>query len=107
MFENLGSEIKTWLLKPLVWAIMAVSVKLAVQSKKEKLTIGIVLTAFAAGVGSAYLFSDYVAYNYSHEYQPLIIGIIAISGDKIVEYLLYKVNFQALLDSLMKIFNSK
>ena len=107
MFENVSDEIKSWVLKPLVWAMMAVSVKLAVQSKKEKLTMGIVVTSFMAGVGSAWLFADYITMNYSHQYQPLIIAIIAISGDKIVEYLLYKINFQQLLDSLIKIFNSK
>lgn len=107
MFENVSDEIKSWVLKPLVWAVMAVSVKLAVQSKKEKLTIGIVVTSFMAGVGSAWLFADYITMSYSHQYQPLIIAIIAISGDKIVEYFLYKINFQQLLDSLIKIFNSK
>lgn len=107
MFENVSDEIKSWVLKPLVWAMMAVSVKLAVQSKKERLTMGIVVTSFMAGVGSAWLFADYITMNYSHQYQPLIIAIIAISGDKIVEYLLYKINFQQLLDSLIKIFNSK
>lgn len=107
MFENLSDEIKSWVFKPLVWAMMAVSVKLAVQSKKEKLTVGIVLTSFLAGVGSAWLFADYVTMNYEHQYQPLIIAMIAISGEKIVEYILYKINFQALLDSLIKIFNSK
>lgn len=107
MFDNVSDEIKSWVLKPLVWAVMAVSVKLAVQSKKEKLTIGIVVTSFMAGVGSAWLFADYITMSYSHQYQPLIIAIIAISGDKIVEYFLYKINFQQLLDSLIKIFNSK
>ena len=107
MFENVSDEIKSWVLKPLVWAMMAVSVKLAVQSKKERLTMGIVVTSFMAGVGSAWLFADYITMNYSHQYQPLIIAIIAISGDKIVEYFLYKINFQQLLDSLIKIFNSK
>ena len=107
MFENVSDEIKSWVLKPLVWAMMAVSVKLAVQSKKERLTMGIVVTSFMAGVGSAWLFADYITMSYSHQYQPLIIAIIAISGDKIVEYFLYKINFQQLLDSLIKIFNSK
>lgn len=107
MFENISDEIKTWVFKPLVWAVMAISVKLAVQSKKEKLTLGIVVTSFMAGIGSAWLFADYVTINYSHQYQPLIIAMIAISGEKIVEYILYKLNFQALLDALIKIFNSK
>ena len=107
MFENVSEEIKSWLVKPLIWAMMAISVKLAVQSKREKITLGIVITSFLAGIGSAWIFADYVLMNYSHQYQPMIIAIIAISGEKIVEYILYKVNFQALLDGLMKIFNSK
>ena len=107
MFENVSEEIKSWIVKPLIWAMMAVSVKLAVQSKRQKITIGIVITSFLAGIGSAWIFADYVLINYSHQYQPMIIAVIAISGEKIVEYILYKVNFQALLDALMKIFNSK
>ena len=104
---DVSEEVKSWLVKPLIWAMMAVSVKLAVQSKRQKITIGIVITSFLAGIGSAWIFADYVLINYSHQYQPMIIAVIAISGEKIVEYILYKVNFQALLDALMKIFNSK
>ena len=107
MFENLSEEIKSWIVKPLIWAMLAISVKLAVQSKRQKITVGIVITSFLAGIGSAWIFADYVMLNYSHQYQPMIIAVIAISGEKIVEYILYRVNFQALLDALMKIFNSK
>jgi hypothetical protein len=107
MLENISDEFKSWILKPLVWAMLAISVKLAVQSKREKITIGIVITSFLAGVGSAWLFADYVTLNYEHQYQPLIIAMIAISGEKIVEYVLYKINFQALLDLIFKIFNHK
>jgi hypothetical protein len=107
MFDSVSEEIKSWIVKPLIWAMMAISVKLAVQSKRERITLGIVITSFLAGIGSAWIFADYVILNYSHQYQPMIIAVIAISGEKIVEYILYKVNFQALLDALMKIFNSK
>jgi hypothetical protein len=107
MLENVSEEIKSWIVKPLIWAMLAISVKLAVQSKRERITLGIVITSFLAGIGSAWIFADYVILNYSHQYQPMIIAVIAISGEKIVEYILYKVNFQALLDALMKIFNSK
>ena len=104
---DVSEEVKSWIVKPLIWAMLAISVKLAVQSKREKITVGIVITSFLAGIGSAWIFADYVLMNYSHQYQPMIIAIIAISGEKIVEYILYKVNFQALIDALMKIFNSK
>jgi hypothetical protein len=107
MFDSVSEEIKSWIVKPLIWAMLAISVKLAVQSKRERITLGIVITSFLAGIGSAWIFADYVILNYSHQYQPMIIAVIAISGEKIVEYILYKVNFQALLDALMKIFNSK
>ncbi len=107
MFENVSEEIKSWIVKPLIWAMLAISVKLAVQSKRQKITVGIVITSFLAGIGSAWIFADYVMLNYSHQYQPMIIAVIAISGEKIVEYILYRVNFQELLDALMRIFNSK
>lgn len=106
MLESVSEELKSWILKPLIWAMLAVSVKLAVQSKKEKITLGIVITSFFAGIGSAWIFADYVLMNYSHQYQPMIIAVIAISGEKIVEYVLYKINFQGLLDTLIKIFHT-
>lgn len=107
MFDSVSEEIKSWIVKPLIWAMMAISVKLAVQSKRERITLGIVITSFLAGIGSAWIFADYVMLNYSHQYQPMIIAVIAISGEKIVEYILYRVNFQELLDALIRIFNSK
>ncbi len=104
MFESLSDEIKTWFIKPLIWAMVAISVKLAVQSRKNKITFGVAISSFVTGVGSAYLFSDYVSGAFTHEMQPLIIAVIAISGEKIGEYILYRISFDALLDVLIKIF---
>jgi len=72
MFDSVSEEIKSWIVKPLIWAMMAISVKLAVQSKRQKITVGIVITSFLAGIGSAWIFADYVILNYSHQYQPMI-----------------------------------
>jgi len=104
MLESLSQEVKTWVLKPLIWAMVAISIKLAVQSRKNKITFGIAISSFITGIGSAYLFSDYVSGAFSHEMQPLIIGVIAISGEKIGEYVLYKISFNSLVDLLIKIF---
>lgn len=107
MLENISEEVKSWVLKVLIWPILAISVQLAVKSKKEKLTYGIVFAAFITGISSAWLFSEYVSMNFAHQYQPLIIAVIAISGEKIGEYILYTINFKKLFDALMAIFNSK
>lgn len=104
MFESLSEEVKTWFIKPLIWAMVAISIKLAVHSRKNKITVGVAISSFVTGVGSAYLFSDYVSGAFSHELQPLIIAIIAISGEKIGEYILYRISFDSLIDLLIKIF---
>jgi hypothetical protein len=104
MLESLNHEVKTWVLKPLIWAMVAISIKLAVQSRKNKVTFAIAISSFITGIGSAYLFSDYVSSSFSQDIQPLVIGVIAISGEKIGEYVLYRISFNSFIDLLIKIF---
>jgi hypothetical protein len=104
MLEKLNVEFQTWVFKPLIWAMVAISIKLAVQSRRNKVTWAIAISSFITGIGSAYLFHEYVTKSFSHEVQPLVIAVIAISGEKIGEYILYKINFEGLLDVLIKIF---
>ncbi len=102
MLENVSSEIKTWFLKIILPALVAVAIKLKVQSKHEKITLVSVICSFVSGVGSAYLFADYVMTNFSHQWQPLIIALVAISGEKIGYYLIYDINIKEILKFILK-----
>ena len=50
-------DIKVWLVKILLPSLVAISIKIAIQSKKEAVTWFNVITSFITGIGSAYLFA--------------------------------------------------
>lgn len=100
-------DLKTWLVKILLPSLVAISIKLAVEAR-EGISWFNVITSFITGVGSAYLFSQPVIVHFAEQYQPIAIGIIAISGEKIGLWLVYKLNVESLfLGFLEKIKTNK
>ncbi|GAB4160813.1 MAG: hypothetical protein Tsb0033_17270 [Winogradskyella sp.] len=79
---------------------MAVSIKLAIQSKKEKLSIFNTIASVIIGVGCAYLSSGWVLNNFEDTALP--IACITIIGEKVGYYLIYKFNFDVLGDSIIE-----
>lgn len=104
MFEKINDEVQTWVHKIIIPALVAVSIKLAIQAGQKKLTIFQVVASFITGVGSAYLCGSYVMAHISNDWLPIVISVIAISGEKIGYYVIYKLNVEGLLDILIKIF---
>jgi hypothetical protein len=94
-------DLKTWLVKILLPSLVAISIKLAVQAKKGISWFN-VITSFVTGVGSAYLFSGVVISTVAEEYVPIAIAIIAISGEKIGLWLVYKVNAESLIIGILE-----
>ena len=79
-------EIGEFFVKIFVPAFIAISIKVATQIKKERLSVGRVITSFIVGIGCAYFVYPFV----SGRWTPLIVGIVAMSGEKIAEYIIYK-----------------
>jgi hypothetical protein len=94
-------DLKTWLVKILLPSLVAISIKLAVQAKKGISWFN-VITSFITGVGSAYLFSGLVVSSVADQYLPIAIGIIAISGEKIGLWLVYKLNVESLIVGIVE-----
>jgi hypothetical protein len=97
-------DLKSWSIKILLPALVALSIKLAVQSKKTAISWFNVITSFITGIGSAYLFSDWVISTISQPYIPIAIAIITISGEKIGFYLVYKFNVESFLTNILQNF---
>jgi hypothetical protein len=91
-------EIKALFIKILLPALMGLSVKLAILSRKENITVRQVIISFICGIGSAYLFAPWIMDEVTEHWQPLAIAIITISGEKIGSYALYKVNAEKIID---------
>lgn len=94
-------DLKTWIVKILLPSLVAVSIKLAIQSKKSDISWFSIITSFVTGIGSAYICSDMVISTVAHEYVPIAIAIITISGEKIGFWVVYKFNVESILEGLL------
>lgn len=94
-------EVKSFLLKIIVPSLVAVSIKLAVMSRNGKISMFNVIVSLITGVGSAYLFADYVMSSFSHQYIPLVIALITFSGEKIGVYFIVKFNVEEFISTLL------
>jgi len=98
MEEN---EFKNLIIKVLIPAFVAVSVKIAIDSRKRAVSLLNVVASFVIGIGSAYIFSSAILSNFSSDYVPLMIALVAISGDKIGSWLIYKLNIDSLIKAVI------
>ncbi len=100
-------DLKTWIVKIILPSLVAVSIKLAVEAKNASLSWLGAISSYLTGVGFAYLCADYVLNSVGHQFVPIVIALIAISGEKIGNYLVYKFNVEAVLGGLLDRFRTK
>ena len=74
----------------IVAASIAVTLRLIVESKKNKITILNVVMSFISALGISYLFYPVILEYVKPSLQSIVIGIIVLTGDKIVSYVIYK-----------------
>ena len=98
---NVWYELNAVFVKIVVPSLIGISIKLATQIKKEKMTFLRVILSFTTGIGCAYFIYPFIE---NTKYTPLIIGIVSISGEKIMEFLIYKWDIDYFLTSLMEVF---
>lgn len=95
-------DFKSWVIKIILPSFVAISIKLAIQSKSQKMNWFTVTTSFVTGIGSAYVFSDIVLSQVATEYTTAVIACIAISGEKIGYWFVYRFNVESILEGLLE-----
>lgn len=105
--EELGSELKNLFVKVLIPALIAVSIKIAIDSRKKTISIFNVIGSIITGVGMAYLFSGIILSTFSEDLIPLMIALVAISGEKIGNWLIYKFNIDTFIEALIEKYYKK
>ncbi len=101
MLEKLDEEARAFIFKVIVPALVAVSIKLAVMIKTEKnVTWFQAVSSFVTGIGSAYLASPLVITYTSQNSMPLVIAAVAISGEKIGHFFIYKFHVEEVLKAV-------
>lgn len=96
-YENL----KNLVVKILIPAIVGVGINIAVTSRKKTMSVLNIIVSLFIGVGVAWLLSGVVLNNFSEVWQPPLIALLAISGEKIASWVIYKWNVDKVIESLI------
>jgi hypothetical protein len=88
--------------KVIIPAWIGVSIKIATIMRKEKITWARVVSSYISGIGMAWICGAYVLNKFDPSISTVIIAAIAISSEKITEYLIYKLTFNDVLNFLNK-----
>ncbi len=108
MLEKVDEEVKSFVFKVIVPALIAVSIKLAVMVKTEKsISMFQAVTSFITGIGSAWLSSPLIIAYTSEKSMPLVIAAVAISGEKIGYFFIYKFKAEELIKAIYEKYVSK
>lgn len=94
-------EILALFFKVLLPALIGVSIKIAIEMERKKMTIKRAIISVIAGVGLAWLSSGVIIRVIGIDYQPLMIAVVAITAEKVMEYMLYKFNIDMFLGALL------
>ena len=105
--ERLPQDVSELVFKIIIPALVAISLKLAVQSKKIKISFFNGFASVVIGVGSAYITSSWVMESFEDKYVPIVIACITISGEKIAEWLIFKFNFDEIGDGFIDVIINK
>jgi uncharacterized membrane protein len=100
------SDVFQFFIKIIFPAFLAVGLKIAIEMKKTKSKISFlnVFLSMLIGVGGAYLSSRWVQSAFNEDFIPIVIALIAITSDKIGEFLIYKLNVDGFLTALIDAF---
>lgn len=104
--ENEFLGLKTFFSKMVIPSLVALSMKVAIMTKHQKVSWFDVVVSFISGIGTTYLLSGMIM-RFSIEWIPLLAAITAISGEKIATYFVYRFKVEELLSDFIKRFTSK
>jgi len=94
---NVIDQAYEFLFKIMIPAVVGIAAKVAIQMKNEKLSIGRVIISFIAGIACAYFTFPFIDHFSNKEYLPALVGLSAISGEKITEWVVYKFKIDVFL----------
>lgn len=99
--STIWESFRNLIVKILIPAIVGVGINLAVTSRKKTLSVFNIFMSLMAGVGVAWLLSDVVLHLVKNEWQSPVIGLIAISGEKIANWVINKLSIDRVIESFI------
>jgi len=98
---KLSEEIYQFIMKVIAPAIIGISFKVAVQMKREKISFIGVTLSFVIGIASAVLSAPFINENVPAIYRSMTLAIIAISGEKVGDWIIYKMELDKFLSGIL------
>ena len=98
-----NNEFYIFLTKIIFPAFLAVGIKIAIEMKKNKSRVSFfnIFLSMLIGVGGAWLSSDIVLRNCEQQNVPIVIALIAITSEKIGDFVIYKLNVDMFLTAIV------
>lgn len=90
--EEVWEYIKNPVVKILIPAMVGASIKIAVESRKKTMSAFNIVTSVIVAVGVAWLMSGLVFKAFDDVYHAPIIALVAISGEKFANWIIFKFN---------------
>lgn len=99
--QSIPQDIKDFLIKIIIPSVVAISIKLAMETRKGKVSVFNAISSVIIGVGSAYLSANWVMNNFDDNHIPIVIACVTIVGEKVAYWLIYKFNFDVIGDAFI------
>lgn len=98
---KISNEFYQFITKIVIPASIGISLKVAIQMRKERISFLSVALSFIIGISSAKIFEPIISDNIPTNYHSMSIAIIAISSEKIGEWFVYKMKIDEFLGAIL------
>ena len=102
-YNEIVEQLYEFFFKIFVPAFSGLSIKLATMVRKEKITPLRAILSYIVGILMSYLLYPMIFKYSAQDFVPFFIATIAMSGEKISEFLIYKWNVDALLTAIANV----
>jgi hypothetical protein len=99
--KELNNDISEFIAKILIPAFAGISLKIAIQMKRMKLSFLSVILSFITGIVVAWLCSDAIKTHVPENYYSASIAVVAISGEKIGDFFVNKFRVDDFLSAVV------
>jgi hypothetical protein len=99
--KELNNDISEFITKILIPAFAGISLKIAIQMKRTKVSFLSVILSFIIGIVVAWLCSDLIRTHVHQNYYSASIAVVAISGEKIGDFFVNKLKVDDFLGAII------
>jgi hypothetical protein len=98
---KVSDEVYQFITKVIAPATIGISFKVAVQMKREKVSYISVILSYVIGIAVAVISAPFINQNVPNPYRSMTLAIIAISGEKVGDWLIYQMEIDKFLGAIL------